>query len=278
MSDHLPSKDVSKIIDLQLAPAEVHGSSRAVVCTDANGNNLHWFKSQKIAGRELEITPSNISNVCRGRQKQSHGLYFRHAKPDEISQIDNPTSIVDLKAMKVITGRGNNIGKSIVCIDNDGNVLYWWKSITDAERELDIGRHHQNGLACDNDVNIYGYKFRFASNYENEASSTMTLEEVQAMKDISYNCNNAMSSGLGNPDYVIVPRVLHSTTVGTKRAIYQCDLEGNIIKTHDSIRGAGKDTGIDSGGISRCCKGKGKTAGGFIWRFVHRTKEEREED
>jgi len=57
-------------------------------------------------------------------------------------------------------------------------------------------------------------------------------------------------------------------TAVTTRAVYQCDLQGTVIKKHDTIRGAGKDTGVDSGGIAKCCKGTLKQSGGFIWKFV----------
>lgn len=64
----------------------------------------------------------------------------------------------------------------------------------------------------------------------------------------------------------------HSQDTGltpkTCRAIYQCDLNGNIIKKHDTLRGAARDTGVSTGSICHVCKGRYKTAGGFKWRFV----------
>ena len=70
---------------------------------------------------------------------------------------------------------------------------------------------------------------------------------------ISENNQHALDSGLNKK---------------TKRKIYQCDMQGNIIKMHESIRGAGKNTGIDSGAIAKVCKGTRKKTGGFTWKFV----------
>ena len=64
----------------------------------------------------------------------------------------------------------------------------------------------------------------------------------------------------------------------TRRRVYQCDLDGNIIKIHDTIRGAGKDTNVDSGAIAKVCKGTRNKAGGFKWRFVDQNPNENDID
>lgn len=53
------------------------------------------------------------------------------------------------------------------------------------------------------------------------------------------------------------------------KPVIQIDKKNNeIIKTHSSIRGAEKDTGICTTSIINCCKEKTKTAGGYIWRYL----------
>lgn len=42
-------------------------------------------------------------------------------------------------------------------------------------------------------------------------------------------------------------------------------LDGNFIITYESIKQAAE--GINPSSISRCCRGKLKTAGGFVWKF-----------
>lgn len=39
-------------------------------------------------------------------------------------------------------------------------------------------------------------------------------------------------------------------------------------KTFSCIRDAEKETGIDNSSISRCCKGKQMTAGGYKWEYI----------
>lgn len=50
--------------------------------------------------------------------------------------------------------------------------------------------------------------------------------------------------------------------------VIQYDLEGNFIKEFSSIKEAEKETKANNTGIINCCKGRQKTAGGFIWRYA----------
>ena len=51
------------------------------------------------------------------------------------------------------------------------------------------------------------------------------------------------------------------------RKIEQYDLDGNLIKVWDYIKQASKELSICEISICNCCKGKYKTAGGFIWKY-----------
>ena len=42
---------------------------------------------------------------------------------------------------------------------------------------------------------------------------------------------------------------------------------GELLATFPSLREAARVTGINQGDISSCCKGKLKSAGGYIWRY-----------
>ena len=42
----------------------------------------------------------------------------------------------------------------------------------------------------------------------------------------------------------------------------------SLNKEFDSVNEAGKELSIDSSSIAKCCKGKRKSAGGYIWRYV----------
>lgn len=52
----------------------------------------------------------------------------------------------------------------------------------------------------------------------------------------------------------------------TKR-VAQYDLNGNIIKIWDCAKQVTKELGIDNSSIGKCCRGKQKSAGGYIWKY-----------
>lgn len=57
------------------------------------------------------------------------------------------------------------------------------------------------------------------------------------------------------------------TIVKHNTAVLQYDKQGNFIAEYNSAREAWKQTGISNTTIGLVCKGKGKTAGGFVWRY-----------
>jgi hypothetical protein len=52
-----------------------------------------------------------------------------------------------------------------------------------------------------------------------------------------------------------------------KLAVLQYDLDGNFIKEWDGIVDVVKSLKIQVGSIIRCCQGKYKQGGGFIWKY-----------
>lgn len=52
-------------------------------------------------------------------------------------------------------------------------------------------------------------------------------------------------------------------------AILQYNLDGNFINKWDYIRQASNALGVDHSNISACCKGKQKTAYGYVWKYAY---------
>ena len=51
------------------------------------------------------------------------------------------------------------------------------------------------------------------------------------------------------------------------KRVVQYDKQGNLIKIWDYAKQASKELNIDVASIIKCCKGKNKSCGGFIWRY-----------
>ena len=56
------------------------------------------------------------------------------------------------------------------------------------------------------------------------------------------------------------------------KRVAQYDKQGNLIKIWDYAKQASKELRIAQGSICQCCKGKIKTAGGYIWRYAEETE------
>ena len=50
--------------------------------------------------------------------------------------------------------------------------------------------------------------------------------------------------------------------------IVQYDMDGNFIRTYNSLKEAEEKTGIHYTCISHCCKGDNNSGGGYIWKYI----------
>lgn len=57
------------------------------------------------------------------------------------------------------------------------------------------------------------------------------------------------------------------TDLDTIRKVSQFTLEGEYLRSFSSANEAEKFTSVSRGAILRCCKGKVKRVGNFIWRY-----------
>lgn len=51
------------------------------------------------------------------------------------------------------------------------------------------------------------------------------------------------------------------------KPVIQFSLDGKFIKKWKCVMDVQRELGIDNGSVSKCCKGKLKTAGKYIWRY-----------
>jgi len=54
---------------------------------------------------------------------------------------------------------------------------------------------------------------------------------------------------------------------GASKKVHQYSIDGHFIKEHNSIIEAAIEIGLHPSGITGVCKGKHKTAGGYVWKY-----------
>jgi len=61
---------------------------------------------------------------------------------------------------------------------------------------------------------------------------------------------------------------IHAIEINRRKAVFQMDKEGKVIKKWVSAKKAAESLGLHPGNISKTCYGLLKSTGGFKWKFA----------
>lgn len=81
------------------------------------------------------------------------------------------------------------------------------------------------------------------------------------------NIQDAWNNGLCENIRIQARKNILKASKHDRLKINQYDLNGNFIRQWDCIRHVQKELKINNSNIVACCKGKRKTAGGYIWKY-----------
>lgn len=123
-----------------------------------------------------------------------------------------------------------HLGKPIELFDMKGNYVTEYPNITEAAKAIGVSRNTLYGIIQGERLSAKGYQFRLKGD-------TTPVQEYKNRQ-------------------------------GGKKSVYQCaKTSGSIIKEWESAAAAARDLGLDSSTITKVCKGKLKSTGGFGWRY-----------
>lgn len=95
------------------------------------------------------------------------------------------------------------------------------------------------------------------------------LSKIKMGTHLSSETRNKISKNKTNHKCYSDPKRGEKIRESKNKSVLQYDLNNNFIKEFESGQQASKHTLIDARGISLCCRKKGKTAGGFKWKFKY---------
>lgn len=90
---------------------------------------------------------------------------------------------------------------------------------------------------------------------------------IKHYTDLGFELLNYDDKGIGTTKVRTKETIDNMKTKNTK-SVYQYDLNGVLIQQHKSLREAERQTGINHGNVSKCCSGKFKHTGGFIFSYI----------
>lgn len=240
------------------------------------GDFINSFTSIKEAGKTLNIDNSWITACCKNKAKTAGGYRWKY-------YTDNADFL-------------NNIGrkcKKICQYNKSGDLIKTHNSIIDAANDVKRPKNNIYNVCVGVNKTSGGYVFRYYGddfnkfNLNGHPTKPVIQYDMQGNFIKRYNSIkeaseeiNISSSGINN----CCKRRIKSTngfrfTYDNEklseeyrnklmRPILQYTIDNKFISNYQSITAACNNTGVSVANIFRVCAGKGKTAGGYIWRYA----------
>lgn len=97
------------------------------------------------------------------------------------------------------------------------------------------------------------------------------IDHINTDKTDNRVCNLKWVTSKGNMNNPLTIDKINIINKKSSKPIIQFSKDGEFIRKWNSVMDAQRELGIDNSSIIRCCKGKQKTAGGYIWRYHYKS-------
>ena len=189
-----------------------------------------------------------------------HEILFENLSKEEAEQ----------KEMELITLYKSNQPEFGYNIREGGSLSSWREDSKEKLRQANLGKHHSEETKKKlSEIN----KGKHLSEETKEKISKNNAKIWQG-KHLSEEHRKKLSEAKkGKPCTDIQRKNLYHVggTNGKSRKVIQYDLSLNILKEWECLADAYRGLGLSTkcNGITLCCRGKRKTAYGYIWRYVN---------
>lgn len=235
---------------------------------------LNEWPSIISAANALNISSTAIIGCCRRRSLTAAGYIWSYEKDLDIDKFYN---------------RKN---KRVFQLDMDGNVITSYYSVVDAARETGIKeqcirsalakRYYSSGgfrwsytkAPTDREFKIQSkniYMFSKNGEYIREYSSISEAASDNNVTPASISEAAKETTKLRTSAGYIwsYSKVLPTERLDNKKIVpvLKYSKNGELLDEYDSIKEASIENNIDKSLITKCCKGKIKTSGGYVWKY-----------
>lgn len=244
-----------------------------------DGEYVATYNNFSEAARETGGDPAWIRKICNGHNALSADSQWRYSE-------DKPPGKFFRKGMKRVRKYGM-----------DGSFIAEYRNARTASAESGCG--YVNILNClsGRKDSAHGFQWRYedqdppgkyvdskvvsVSQYELDGSYVATYESAISAAE-SLGGDSTTSSGIvscckGKAKTTKgyqwryandIPPGAYNGTRAIPRPVFQYSKSGLLVSSYASIADASRATGIVRTAINACCRGKLKTAGGFLWKYA----------
>lgn len=208
---------------------------------DKAGNFIKEYESIKRASIETGITRQNIVACCNNRVRMAGGFIWRYELDELTAEHIDWCNNLKKKMVRQVQKQKQtkeevfelrkNRGKPVVQYTFFGDVVGKFENLTIAGEKTGISKSNISQCCKGKTGSAGGYIWKY---------------EGDAFADFGSNGYNYK----------------------TNKPIIQYATNGVLIRQYNSIIEAATINNIDQSSITKCCKGKQKTAGNFIWRYT----------
>lgn len=278
------------VMKQQLAPQNLHRKLQ-IHKYDSDGNYICSYKNAKEAKEQNNINPNStkITQCCNGKGKSAYGFHWSYTKKDKI-YVDNYKSKIKFKNRKIfkydLNGTLIEIYDCCEKLEDDFSKQQIANIITCCVKNKDC--NIKNPSISHGFIWSFDYKtFNIEDNLSKKAKNkTVYKYDLKGILIDQYNSISEINVSHKEKSAIEMCLSGHSKQSGgyiwsynssievpnqnfsfKKIPVYQYDKNGNFIKKYESMRDAQID--IKNNNICACCKGKRKTAGGYIWSYKY---------
>lgn len=280
--------------------------AKAVYKVALDGKIIESYSSKMEAARAIGVANSSYVNRCckKPGQYSTQNFYFCLADDYNIclenikkKQSEKQFLLRKKQADIIEKQRLKLLNSQVLQIDSSLNIVNEFDSISAAEKVTGIS-HSSISMCCNKKQKFAGnYYWCFKKDFDNIIFTGLNpnydeevyqlnsdLQVVRKFKNIYeaqqitkliniHSCLNGKFTSTGGYFWCLAKDY---STFKVKPFEYkyakvdQFDLDGNYIKTFNSVSDAARELNLHQSLISYCCAGKRKTTGGFIWKFTEK--------
>lgn len=213
------------------------GSEKAIAQYDLDGNFIRVYKSKTEASNVLLGQNRGAKSITM-QFRTSYGYIWRYA--DENGKF--PTHIPKEDLVWILDKTAIS-DKQVAQYDLYGKYIKSYKTIALAERETGVN-HTDITNCCKGSSNRAGkYFWKYVEN--------MDLQENLSEDEVKRR------------------HVILAKNNGTNRPVLKYTKDGVFLKEYKSIADASRENSVYSANIIKCCQGKIKSIGGYVYKYKH---------